>query len=650
MKNPAFVEFISANGEPVPIFVHITDKRIYSMRINFRIIWLALPLVFGACSDSSDADTRPATETISVSVGSGPKIDIESEDKSRTQLGEDGVSVKWASDDQIALWAVNSRSETVFSKQAFKLYHYNTDYNTAKFRGDIPQMPADTYTYYAVSPVPSESDGTQATYLIPDVQDGGFNGDWDVMVADPVKAPALEKNDTGETVQFQFRHKVHVLKIRIPKNDLGEKVSEITLAFPQPVTGRMTVDAADPDAAPTLTDGNNTLTLRFDTPKGADDVVFAVIAPVELTAEQPVTITAICEAGESEPRDIPGKHFSEGHTTPIAYHIPAIGRYYTRLNFSLPADKGMATLGEAVGKITLTAPEGSLFDNGTNICQFTPDAEGKYTMVLKPSWTDNLSGKAVTVQYESESAVVSNTLTMPQITEFGNNDITFSVPYLLAEDFSNIIQFDYDCNVGTGTSSSSAGNKDAHLLSDKGAIGWTAARVGGETGKCIRSSCRFEGGGVGKASSYARYPGRIDSPPVSGIKSGKTVRVRVSFDYVGGQDSWMMDSNKNKGGTYGNPTFNYGYTTNSGQPNGGDNLENPVEAEDIALETDKSWNTPLSNWNTKTFLADFNSAHRISWKVNVNRIGNVSSWSGIFGANGNHYLYLDNIKVSIVNE
>jgi len=148
-------------------------------------------------------------------------------------------------------------------------------------------------------------------------------------------------------------------------------------------------------------------------------VVFAVIAPVELTAEQPVTITAICEAGESEPRNIPGKHFSEGHTTPIAYHIPAIGRYYTRLNFSLPADKGTATLGEAVGKITLTAPEGSLFDNGTNICQFTPDAEGKYTMVLKPSWTDNLSGKTVTVQYESESAVVSNTLTMPQITEFG---------------------------------------------------------------------------------------------------------------------------------------------------------------------------------------------------------------------------------------
>lgn len=121
MKNPAFVEFISANGNLYLFLYTLTDKRIYSMRINFRIILLALPLVFGACSDSSDADTRPATETISVSVGSGPKIDIESEDRSRTQLGEDGVSVKWASDDQIALWAVNSRSETVFSKQAFKL-------------------------------------------------------------------------------------------------------------------------------------------------------------------------------------------------------------------------------------------------------------------------------------------------------------------------------------------------------------------------------------------------------------------------------------------------------------------------------------------------------------------------------------------------
>lgn len=578
------------------------------MRINFRIILLALPLVFGACSDSSDADTRPAAETISVSVGSGPKIDIESEDKSRTQLGEDGVSVKWASDDQIALWAVNSRSETVFSKQAFKLYHYNTDYNTAKFRGDIPQMPADTYTYYAVSPVPSESDGTQATYLIPDVQDGGFNGDWDVMVADPVKAPALKKNDTGETVQFQFRHKVHVLKIRIPKNDLGEKVSEITLAFPQPVTGRMTVDAADPDAAPTLTGGDNTLTLRFDTPKDAGDAVFAVIAPIELTADQAVTITAICEAGESEPRDIAGKHFSEGHTTPIAYHIPAIGRYYTRLNFSLPADKGTATLGETVEKITLTAPEGSLFDNGTNVRQFTPDAEGKYTMVLKPSWTDNLSGKTVTVRYESESAVVSNTLTMPQITESGSSDITFSVPYLLAEDFSKASSF----TGGSSTSGSAAGND----LSDKGLSGWVGGqRLEIDAGKCAVLRMYSNLGGP--------YHSRIDTAPITSIKEGKTPRVKVTFNC-----DWKKNKSKEMKITVGLST----------ETNLNSSISNSTN---ITLTDNKSASADNIPTSHETMISSFGRNSRIAWKTNGSNGGFVFAYDNV---------YLDNIKVSIVNE
>lgn len=585
------------------------------MRINFRTILLALPLAFGSCSDFSDADTRPATGTISVSVGSGPKIDIESEDRTRTQLGEDGVSVKWASDDQIALWAVNSRSETAFSKQVFKLYHYNTDYNTAKFRGDIPQMPADTYTYYAVSPVPPESNGTQATYLIPAVQNGDFNGDWDVMVAEPVKAPALEKNDTGETVQFQFRHKVHVLKIRIPKNDLGEKVSEITLAFPQPVTGRMTVDAADPDAEPTLTSGNNTLTLRFDSPKDAGDVVFAVIAPIELTAEQAVTITAICEVGESEPRDIAGKHFSEGHTTPIAYHIPAIGRYYTRLSFSLPADKGTATLGEEIEKITLTAPEGSLFDNGTNVREFTPDADGKYTMVLKPSWTDNLSGQTVTVQYESESAVVSNTLTMPQITEFDSNSVpAFSVPYLLAEDFSKVETFTN--NEGT------TGVNDPAAIWIPGLSGWSAARVGGSAGKSVRIVGHREGGFF----VFADYEARMDSAPFTGLKEDKSVPVRISFNYSG---------STNKGA----PKLKYGTSTATGLINGA-NASVESQAGNISTNTNGSYDNV--NQSIEPFTATCTNASRIAWVA----YGSDGGFSGSYF----YYVYIDNVKVSIVNE
>ena len=106
-------------------------------------------------------------------------------------------------------------------------------------------------------------------------------------------------------------------------------------------------------------------------------------------------------------------------------------------------------------------------------------------MVLKPSWTDNLSGKTVTVQYESESAVVSNTLTMPQITESGSNDITFSVPYLLAEDFSSINQNagDYD-NPEVGGTTIANGDGTAIDLSRWGAFGRRLDRS--PRGRCRR--------------------------------------------------------------------------------------------------------------------------------------------------------------------
>lgn len=585
------------------------------MRINFRTILLALPLAFASCSDFSDADPRPATGTISVSVGSGPKIDIESEDKTRTELGEDGVSVKWSSDDRIALWAVNSRSETTLDKQVFKLYHYNAAYNTARFTGNIAPMPEDTYTYYAVSPAPAESNGTEATYLIPAVQNGAFNGDWDVMVAEPVTAPALEKDDTGNTVQFQFRHKVHVLKIRIPKNDLGEKVSEITLAFPQPVTGRMTVDAAKPDAAPTLTSGSSTLTLRFDEPKDAGDVVFAVIAPTELTADQAVTVTAICEVGESEPRDIAGKNFAAGHTTPIAYNIPAIGLLYTRLTFSLPADKGTATLGEEVKKITLTAPEGSLFDNGSNVREFTPDADGSYTMVLKPSWTDNLSGQTVEVAYESESAVVSGTLQIGTIKpEEANETPAFAVPYLLAEDFSNITTF--SDNEGT------KGVNDPAAIWIPGLSGWSAARVGGSAGKSVRIVGHREGG----LFVFADYEARMDSAPFSGLKEGKSVSVKISFDYSG---------STNKGA----PKLKYGTSTTAGLVNGANaSVENQVG--NITTNTNGSYDKV--DQSVTPFTATCTNASRIAWVA----YGSDGGFSGSYF----YYVYIDNVKVSIVNE
>ena len=239
-----------------------------------RRIWttlLALPLVFASCSETPAADTKPAAGTIEVSIGSGPKIGIRTGAQTRTELDEDGKSVRWADNDRIVLWTVNSQAQTTIDRQVFKLWHYNAEYNTAKFTATVPEMPEDTYVYYAVSPEPVSAEGLKASYRIPAEQDGTFSGDCDIMVAAPVEGTALQQGDNSEMVNLEFDHKVHVLMIRIPSNDLGEEISKITLTFPEPVAGTLTVDAADPAAAPQLTDGSNILTLSFDAPKKPGD-------------------------------------------------------------------------------------------------------------------------------------------------------------------------------------------------------------------------------------------------------------------------------------------------------------------------------------------------------------------------------------------
>ena len=107
----------------------------------------------------------------------------------------------------------------------------------------------------------------------------------------------------------------------------------------------------------------------------------------------------------------------------------------------------------------------------------------------------------------------------------------------------------------------------------------------------------------------------------------------------------MRDDNKNKGGTYGNPVLAYGYNTaGSVDFNGGDNIATVLES-GIQAETNGLWD---SKYNTKTaYIENCPNNTCLSWQVTVNRIGSESSLTGIFGANGNHYIYLDNIKVQI---
>lgn len=582
------------------------------MQIKIRTALFALSLFAASCSDVADGGGQPAKRTINVSVGSGPGIDIETQ--SRTALDPDGVSVKWVPGDKIALWAIDGSNNATLMAHPFTLWHYNEQYNAAKFTADIPAMAEGEYTYCALSPIPAAIDGTRASYDIPAVQDGSFNGAYDVMVAAPVQGGALTEGDNSDVVNLQFAHKVHILKITVPANNLGEEVSELVIEFPQPVTGRFTVDVAAPDAAPVLTDASNQLTLRFAQPLAVGTTIYATIAPVDIPDHESVTITAFGQTCESKAGIIAGKNFAAGHTTPIKLSIPTVGRWYTRLTFSLPSDGGTATLGEKVTNVTLTAPTGSLFDNGSNVRTFTPDADGKYTLTLKPTWEDNLSGKIITVTYESESAVVSNTTTMPQIVEYAEHIAAFKVPYLMEENFSTVGTF--------SDNESKQGISDPDAIWIPGISGWSAARTGGSAGKSVRIVGHREGAwGVG-----ADYEARMDSAPFSGIKAGKTIPIKVSFNYSG---------STNKGA----PKFRYGVSNAQGAINGA-NSGIEAQAGDISANTTGSYDN--INQAITPFNATATNATRLAWVA----YGSDKT-SGFVTVYFWYYIYIDNIKVSI---
>lgn len=598
---------------------------------------LLLPLLCAACSKNTDEAADPATRSIEVAIGSGPRLDIRPQSTTRTELGDDGVSVKWQTGDRLALWAVNSAAQTVVDAVAFSLYHYNATYNSANFRGSIPQMAEDTYTYYAVSPVPASTDGLRASYDIPAVQDGTFHGEWDVMVATPIEgADALREHDkkdpsgisdNTDIVNLQFAHKMHVLKITIPRNDLGEPISEIKLTFPTPVVGRLTVDAANPAAAAELSESSNTLTLRFSEPKEAEDVVYALIAPVTLEEGQEVSIVASSSTLESEERTFApaSRTFAAGHTTPINYNVPAAAVQLTQLIFTL-AETGVNTLGEAINTFTVTAPSGWSFEDGSQSRTFDVTGTGDYTLRFRDYTNPTQEMPGFQVTYDSEHALLSETFTLPAVTAGAVNRVaSFRVPYLFEEDFSGTTT-----HSNNGGMSDSGHNGQTEWGDNWGLPGWSGNQWHIEGGKTLAIRHQAE-----KFWLLGTYRGRVDARQITGLKSAQ--KVYVKFNYTG---------RNNKGGT---PVLNYGYTTKadaiSGYYEGGSSVISGGETiEFLAGTVNAPTNGSVENLDPNTAatiefnIENCNNGYRLSWDcfVSDEPSGNSQQW-----------VILDNIRVSL---
>ena len=595
-------------------------------------ILLLLPTLLAACTRAPESETDPATRAIQVSIGSGPRLDITTQAATRTSLDDDGTTVKWQTDDQIALWAVNSAAQTILEAAPFSLYHYNATYNSASFRGSIPQMAEDTYAYYAVSPVPTSTEGLQASYEIPAVQDGAFHGEWDIMVADPiVGAEALREHDrkdpsgvsdNSDIVTLQFAHKIHVLKISIPKNDLGEPVSEIVLTFPKPVAGRLTVDASNPEADGVLSASSNTLTLRFAEPKDVGDVVYAMIAPVTLDEGQQISIVASSQSRESETRSFApltaDRTFAAGHTTPINYNIPAMEAPITQLIFHL-AETGINTLGEAINTFTVTAPSGWTFEDGNPSRTFDVTGTGDYTVRFRgyPNPTQELAGFQVT--YDSEHALLSEEFTMPAITDGAENRVaSFNVPYLFEEDFNGASAQDY--------------TNSTDELSGIGLPGWGASRYEIQPGRA--AFYMYVGSSAFNGIDLKR--GRMDTPFLP-LKDGAAVSIKVSYNIGAPIVSGTLSSQWNI-------TCEFGVQDDTeGAISGDSGMSRVIER--YVPNNGGGFTGSLPQTKTDILVTNATNRTRLTWRA--------TDYQKISGSGASvltakyFYIYLDDIKVSI---
>ena len=659
------------------------------MQIKKYILLLASVLLVVACSNDDFTHQEPIQDgpvKVGFWMGRGDS------ENTRTFINDDGQTISWEAEDKVALWAQKDNVYT-FQNQTFDTWFVAAETNQAFFTTTLPEaMPEGTYTYYACYPKPQSVSGTTATFTLPSMQDGKMGGGADIMVAQGT-GPALEKLYTPadpnnsevvpdyiieDGLTLNMHHLIHALRFYVPAGKwgfpTGETVERIVFTMPANVAGTVTADVSNTNGLTLTSGGTNTISLNLKEPIGAstadnggnvtyDYAVAAILPPstnyesndklvVKTYSQSRVATQEISLNGRGSQAADEKMRMAAGRVTPVGLNcLETVNQYVLRIKW------GGNNLGENVNIITFYD------ENGNEISALTiTDVANKFKKVgdyydIDLSYGNQsdidavkaLAGKNITVKYDSDHAIVSTNFIFPSGIENGFfHEETLTVPYLFFEDFSNIDTFDNHCDVGVGTSSSSAGNKNAEAFTWLNGYtnNWKGSRAGGNAGHAVRMSCRFEGGGAGKATAYATYPGRIDSAPITNLKS--PVKVKIIFDYIGGQDSWMMDANKEKGGTYGNPVLAYGYNTaGSIDFDGGDQIPSILKS-GIHAETTGVWN---STFHTITdYIDNCPNNTCLSWRVTVNRVGSESSWTGIFGANGNHYIYLDNIKVQIVSE
>ena len=466
---------------------------------RFFTILSALSLLLVSCEQFETPTFNTSNEgKVRVTLTSGTP-------QSRTSIAENGLSTTWCNDDQIAVWASNG-SSNVLNAQPFAVYYAMGSY--VEFTADINPMGDGTFTYYSTHPLPASISGTTATFPIERLQQGSFDGSNDILVAYPTTGLALD-NEEAE-VNLTFKHKMHSLRMFVPDDveGMGEPIRRVDITFPTQVVGNVSVDYTSATTPATLSNGSEVVSIEIPEGLSASSdsdrkYAYAIVFPATMNESDQITFTVRSDNYRSV-QSFGARSLSEGGSTPVRLTCTPDNR--TILRFTI----GENYLGEKPIKVTFTAAIGEAVAD----CATTFDKYGYYDLDVTD--LEGLAGQPITVTYESENAIVSQALTLPNYVAGRVTDITLTVPYLLYEDFSTV--GDISSNDGY-TGGFSTGTKDGVSFLN----GWSGGRVGASAGTAIRIACRRE--------TSADYPARVDTAPLSGLKAGANVSVSWTFDY-----------------------------------------------------------------------------------------------------------------------
>ena len=410
-------------------------------------------------------------------------------------------------------------------------------------------MPEDTYIYYCTYPVPVSVSGTSVTFDLPADQDGKVRNGADIMIATPVRHGALTSVPDLEDhsgMKMQMNRMMHQFRFYIPQDNTvigDEKLQQIMLTFPSDVAGKVTLDMADLSSGPQLTESTSSMKLDLAQPVGisGDEPQYACLAivPKQFQEGDALHLKAYTEdkIAYFDPIDLRARNFQAGHSTPVRLNVKEMVEFAGILTYTVAANN----LGEDPNVIILTAPEGCCFgDGGTNVYRYEPGRKIQVGEKIVFKFEEDadaymaFSGKQISVTYDSDHALMSETLTMPEITQRGKTEAAMTVPYLFYEDFSGLLAD----GESYGDNDYAVDDRNQPGVSLDGIMpqdGWNASRFWvKQDGGSFRLNMRFQMvrisvGSLGYSFTTSHY-GRLDTPSLTGLKEGVTATLNVYFD------------------------------------------------------------------------------------------------------------------------